>query len=78
MKKFERNSIEETLGYRTVPTVLCANSDLKSYERNTQRLKTQTWTVWLVRKRTKQVGFDFFDLLDPSLLFRDEQLNSKV
>ena len=38
-KKCRRSSIEETLGYRTVSTVQCANSDLKSYEVNTQSLK---------------------------------------
>ena len=59
-KKCQRSSIEETLGYRTVSTVLCANSDFKSYEVNTQSLKIQIRRLWLVWKRTNQVRFDSF------------------
>ena len=59
-KKCQRSSIEETLGYRTVSTVLCANSDFKSYQVNTQSLKIQIRRLRLVRKRTNQVRFDFF------------------
>ena len=62
-QKCQRSSIEETLGYRTVSTVLCANSDFKSYEANTQGMKIQIRRLWLVRKRTNQVRFDSFLIL---------------
>ena len=75
-KKCQRSSIEETLGYRTVSTVLCANLDLRNYERNTQSLKIQIWRLWLVRKRTNQVRFDFF--LTFSILLFDSDNNSSI
>jgi hypothetical protein len=76
LKKCQRSSIEETLGYRTASTVLCANSDLKIYERNTQSLKIQIRRLWLVRKRTNQVRFDFF--LTFSILLFDSDNNSSI
>ena len=75
-KKCQRSSIEETLGYRTVLTLLCANSDLKSYEVNTQSLKIRFRRLWLVWKGTNQVGFDFF--LTFSVLLFDSDNNSSI
>ena len=75
-KKCQRSSIEESLGYRTVPTVLCANSDFTSYERNTQSLKIQIRRVWVVRKWTNQVRFNFF--LTFSILLFDSDTNRSI
>jgi hypothetical protein len=76
LKKCQRTSTEETLGYRTVSTVLSANSDLNSYQRNTQSLNVQIRRGWLVRERTNQVRFDFF--LTFSILLLDSEKNWSI
>ena len=60
-KKCQCSSTEETFGYRTVPTVLCPNLEgLASKKTN---------------NKSSQIRF-FRGLLDPSLVFREKQLNS--